>query len=110
MTALSRTDKTAPWSVKAHYKSTFIEESHDHRDGVCNLPERPAPGDPTWSHWGSVQDGNCVWKISYEFLSSSWSRCACPMCGYDAYWSVPRRKRERMEGRRYCRDGWVDEF
>ena len=108
---MSRTDKTRPYWVKVRDKSSYLIENHDHRDGVCNLPERPAPHNNSPYMWSaSWQSTDCVWITSPEFWSSGDARCSCYMCGYDAYRSVPLRKAQRIEARRYCRQGWRDEY
>ena len=105
MTALSRTDKTAPWRVKVFYYPTWVEEMHDHINGVCDLPPRPTRDNVDWFHRGS-----CGWVYSMEFMRSSMARCACKMCGRDAYEKMPRRRRQRIEGKRYTRGGWLKEY
>jgi hypothetical protein len=111
VTALSKTDKTRPYWVKVRDKHSYLIENHDHRDGVCNLPERPAPHNDVDYQWGAHWlSGDCVWITSYEWTYSGDARCPCYMCGYDAYWSVPQRKRQRIEGKRYCQDGWRNEY
>ena len=110
MTALSKTDKTRPYWVKVRDKHSYLVENHDHRDGVCNLPERPTTTNRADYMWSAPwQSGDCVWITSSEWWKSSDARCPCYMCGYDAY-DTPRRLRERREGKRYCRDGWRDEY
>ena len=104
---MSRTDKTAPWRVKAFFYPSFIEEHHNHENHVCDLPDRPTIDNLRW--WGNV-DPECTWVWSRRFVNHPLARCSCYMCGYDAYESIPRRKRQRIEGRKYCRDGWRDEY
>lgn len=114
---MSRTDKTVPLTVKVFYYPEFLEEYHDHREGPCDLPPRPTSA-KQWPefelHHGGKRDDDetrCYWCANYAtFWSHPLTRCSCPMCGYDAYCSVPLRKAQRIEGRRYCRDGWRDEY
>ena len=111
MTALSKTDQTRPYWVKVRDKHSYLVENHDHRDGVCSLPERPTPYNNVEYNWGlGWQSGDCQWTTSLEFRRSPDARCCCYMCGYDAYESITQRKRQRIEGRDYCRDGWRDEY
>lgn len=135
MTArMSRTDKTAPYSVKALYYPSWVEEIHDHTNGVCELPERPTVEnvgeyDCLWKYQGEwltehpasdapykeraalPQANTCHWATSMEFWRSRLaSGCGCPMCSYDAYYATPRRKRERAETKRYVRSGWMKEY
>lgn len=102
MTAsMSRTDKTQPWRVKVFFYPSWVEEYHDHRDGrECDLPDRATPENV------GRQSRGCGWTFSLGFMRSNMARCACYMCSYDAYMSVPRRKRERIEGKNYCRNWW----
>lgn len=108
---MSKTDKTRPYWVKVRDKSSYLVENHDHSNGVCDLPERPSRDNYVDYAWGlSWQSGSCCWITSREFLDSPDSKCCCYMCGYDAYESITLRKRQRIEGRKYCRDGWLDEY
>lgn len=103
---MSRTDKTAPYNAKALYYPSWVVEYHDHRTTECDLPDRP-----TYDNVGWLPNGqHCGWVYSQEFMCSSMARCSCDMCGYDAYDSIPLRKRQRIEGRRYCKGGWMDEY
>lgn len=104
---MSRTDKTAPWRVKAFYYASWVEEYHDHSRGECDLPPHATQENLGWV---PGRDSNCGWTWSIEMVRHPLQRCGCSMCGYDAYWSIPRRKRQRIDARRYCRDGWRDEY
>lgn len=84
---------------------SFVKEQHNHENGVCDLPPRPTVDNVAWWHKDS-----CGWVYSSEFWNHGLARCSCYMCGYDAYRSVPLRKAQRIEARRYCRDGWRDEY
>lgn len=102
---MSRTDKTAPWRVKVLYYPAWVEEYHDHTGGECDLPARPAVGNVS-----NVAGGNCGWTFSMEFRCSGMQRCGCRMCNRDPFYEVPKRKRDRMAGRRYVRRGWRKEY
>lgn len=105
---MSRTDKTAPWQVKAHYEPYYLIEQHNHEDGVCDLPDRPKVGEEI--SWRGHP--HCYWDYSYEFLCSRWSRCGCSMCSPGPGWPEDYRnaKRQRREGRRLARDWWREDF
>lgn len=85
---MSRTDKTRPWWVKA---SEHPVERHDHADGRCDLPGEIG---------GWRERGRCY--VDAEWWRPEF-RCCCVMCDWDAF-SVPRRRRERYEARRMCRN------
>ncbi len=108
---MSKTDKTAPWFVKWFYEPTYLEEVHRHEFHDCDLPPKPTPHDyQRYISWGGYRDDSCFWYPSLEFYRSKDASCSCDLCGYDAYSSVPLRKRQRIDGRDYCRDGWRDEY
>jgi hypothetical protein len=104
---MSRTDKTNPYFVKWYYEALYLEENHDHRYHACNLPPKPLIREAREIKWNT---DDCHWYPSPTFMRSTDARCSCYMCGYDAYESLPRYKRQRIEGRRYCRDGWMEEY
>jgi hypothetical protein len=103
---MSRTDKTAPWRIKAFYYPSWVEEYHDHSRTECDLPPRATLDNVSWM---PARD-ECGWVFAREFVCSDMARCSCYMCGYDAYRSVPLRRSQRYKARRYCRDGWRDEY
>src|SRR4051812_33687946 len=113
---MSRTDKTAPSRVKMFYYPDWIEEYHDHRHGECDLPPRPRnPKDEGLEYWyGGTRhnkETHCYWVASYtNYYTHGLAQCGCSICGRDAYESMPRRKRQRIEGRNYCRNGWEKEY
>ena len=103
---MSRTDKTAPWRVKAFYYPSWVEEYHDHRDGVCNLPPQATQENLDWI----PGRGKCGWVWSMEMVRHPLQQCNCKLCrrwGWDLK-NTPRGK--RRAARRYCRDGWRDEY
>ena len=107
---MARTDKTAPWRVKMFYETCWLEEMHHHENGVCDLPPRPrSPKDKGWEfhQWNR---GYCYWVASYsQFWTHPLSRCCCPMCKRYAYSKDPA-KADRRAAKRYCKDGWHDEY
>jgi hypothetical protein len=105
---VSKTDKTAPYWVKQHYDLSYLEAVHRHEFHECNLPPRPTVKETRELRWGSWHD-DCFWWPSFSYYRSQDARCPCYMCSYDAF-DVPRRLRERREGKRYCKDGWRDEY
>lgn len=111
MTALSKTDKTNPHYVKWFYEPNYLEEIHDHRFHDCNLPPRPKPGDgsfPDSVRWYGNHDRPCFWWPSLHFQRSRWARCGCWMC-HGSWWE-DRNRNDRRKAKRYCRDGWRDEY
>jgi hypothetical protein len=115
---MSRTDKTAPMQVKLFYYKDWLEEYHDHRHGDCDLPPRPRnPKDPGLSLWyGGERHGDtrCYWVANYRtFWRSGMSNCCCGLCRpkWGSSWSDGNSPREqRRKARRYCQDGWRDEY
>jgi hypothetical protein len=51
-----------------------------------------------------------MWITSSDWQNSGDARCPCYMCGYDAFESIPLRKRQCIEGKKYARDGWLEEY
>lgn len=78
---MSRTDKTAPWWVRA--EDAGLREHHDHRNGECTLPEEPCYG-RAWPR------ESCYWEVA------NWTdmACGCSMCS-PGRWRTKRTKRER---------------
>lgn len=78
---MSRTDKDAPWWVRAEtYSPDHAANCPELQAGpytrrqyplrVCNLPERPVrqrPGFSGWRHW---KDIGCTWDPDYEFIKN----------------------------------------
>lgn len=130
---MSRTDKTAPYNVKALYYPTWVVEVHDHTNGACELPERATYDnvgeyDALWFYQGEwvkdypldrknwktnphlPQSRTCYWGLSREFQCNGMARCGCRMCSRDPFYEVPQRKRRRMEDRRFTRGDWMKEY
>lgn len=109
---MSKTDKTRPYWVKVRDKASYLVENHDHRDGVCNLPERPTPHNRADYNWAAPwQSGDCQWITSAEFWSSPDALCPCKMCHGSYGWEDGTSARaQRRKARRYSRDGWRDEY
>jgi hypothetical protein len=103
---MSKTDKTAPWTVRVYNRPYWLEEYHDHRNGVCDLPERPAPGvlDSVFSY-----GGQCGWRASHEFWCVRQNACGCPWCN-DTQERRQRTRRNRRAVSRYARGGWRNEY
>ena len=108
---MSKTDKTAPYYVKWFYEHDYLKPEHRHEFHDCDLPPKPTPKDfsSVGARWYG-REGSCFWWPSLSFYRSQDARCPCYMCSYDAYESITRRKRQRIEGRNYCRDGWKNEY
>lgn len=99
---MSRTDKTAPHWVKACYYPSWLQESHDHRNGPCDLDyNRPRRSTPTVWYAGKGQ--RCAWTLSREGWEARIMRCGCSMCGWDAY-EGRRRLKQRRAMRREAHD------
>jgi hypothetical protein len=115
---MSRTDKTAPYYVQLFYYKDWIEEYHDHTSGECDLPPRPRnskdPGLELWYGGSRHNDEtHCYWVASYSnFWRSGMSNCCCGLCRPKwGWWQDGRDPRsQRRAGRRYCREGWVQEY
>lgn len=101
---MSRSDKQAPWGVKAFYYPDWIQEHHYHVGRDCDLPERPTVHNI--EHWGVL---HCAWVYSREFMYHPLQRCTCYMCSHDAY-GTPRRLKERREGKRLAKGDWKKEY
>lgn len=119
MTAVSRTDKTAPYHVKLFYYKDWLVEYHDHTRGTCDLPPRPRnskdPGLELWYGGSRHNDETqCYWVANYHtFWRHPMSNCPCNLCRppWDSMYADPRSpRRQRREARRYCRDGWMKEY
>lgn len=91
---MSRTHKTAPWTVRVMSKNYLIEH-HDHRNGICDLPPRPV-GMASRRGW---RFGNCTWEGSTTFWSTPYSACGIYGCSERDERKVRHRK-SRREGRR----------
>ncbi|GAB2732442.1 hypothetical protein [Nocardioides pakistanensis] len=74
---MSRTDKTRPWDVKCLDDPSWLVEVHDHRNGVCDLPERPRR---MTSPFGSTERGACTWAATREFWANRANGCGCSRC------------------------------
>lgn len=103
---MSKTDKTAPYWVKMMYEPRFLTEVHDHRFHDCNLPSRPATAKDIQWHGG--KDRPCFWYVDHSFWRSRWGKCPCWMC-HGSWWDELKQS-ERRKAKRYCRDGWRDEY
>jgi hypothetical protein len=114
---MSRTDKTAPWPVRVLYYPDWLDEYHDHREGECDLPARPRNMKDFGSRYRlfyggrrDVDETRCYWVASYsQFWTHPLSRCPCPLCKRYAFETRPA-DAQRREARRYCQDGWRDEY
>ncbi|GAA3343295.1 hypothetical protein GCM10020358_41710 [Amorphoplanes nipponensis] len=60
---MSRTDSTRPrWVRLADTPMTTCVPVHDHRSGLCTLPDRITPPEPRpgGCHWGPTATFNCL--------------------------------------------------
>lgn len=94
---MSKTDKTKPWAIRVMEHQPWA--NHDHRDGICDLPEHfrdnayytteSGAGHCRWSDWNVCYDGCC-------------NGCGCRVCsGY--YTRRAERRRSRHVTRRQMR-------
>lgn len=108
MTAMSRTDKTAPYYVKWFYEKEYLQPQHHHENGVCDLPPKPlireCSGTQFW--WSGTR---CQWWPTFAFYRSRDARCPCYMCSKHAYGRDPNKKRRQAE-KKYCKGGWREEY
>jgi hypothetical protein len=96
---MSKTDKTAPFWVKLKRHDLKTVAEHDHRDGVCNLPDEPGE-----VLYGPGHEHDCRWEFAYTGIHI----CCCAMCHGD-WWGVPPGRRQRLEGKKACRD-WQRDY
>ncbi len=92
---MSRTDKTKPWRVRVMEHNP--KAVHEHRDGVCDLPESALED---WTYLG------CHWSND----TSSWSCCVrggCSCCTGRNY-SVPANRKDRRETKARLKRGLQD--
>lgn len=66
---MSRTDVHAPLWVRMCRREVAVEADHDHRDGICDLPERV---DSQW-----VEPPTCC---TWEFVHTGIKICSCDLC------------------------------
>lgn len=82
---MSRTDAHAPLPVRLSRGDLPRTAIHDHRDGVCNLPDSPNPAEP----W---MTGNCSWVFVWTGINI----CGCRICtGADTRRQDRRRDRHQ---------------
>jgi hypothetical protein len=87
---MSKTDKTQPWWVRIIQHKP--KESHDHRNGVCDLPKEPTR--PEHVRWKA---GSCYWNYSTEMLYGGDSGCGCQMCTNQFGRKLDNRKKRRSK-------------
>jgi len=74
---MARTVKTTPWWARmAASPDALANEVHDHRNGVCNLPDGPGDLNNIW--W--PRDGDCGWVPSNRLYYGPGHGCGCWMC------------------------------
>lgn len=98
---MSKTDKTKPFWVKLMHGDLDVEELHDHTEGLCDLPDRNSPE----GYWHGLIAPNC----RRVFVYTGTHVCCCKLCHGDYGWDVRPGKRQRLDGRRMCRD-WRREY
>lgn len=91
---MSKTDKTKPFWVKLMHGDLEWEELHDHTDGVCDLPP--------------IEDGAAfIYGTSQcrrVFVYTGTHVCCCHWCHSCDEFMVRPGKRQRLDGKRVCRD------
>lgn len=95
---MSRTDKTNPFWVKLMHGDLAVEELHDHSDGVCDLPPIE---DAVAYTYGSTRCRRC-------FTYTGINTCCCKLCR-ECGWDVRPSKRQRLNGKKLCRE-WDREW
>lgn len=86
---MSRTHKTKPLGVKACQNLTKPIARHNHKNGVCDLPELKP--DNIWSY----RTNSCFWDVDW---SNPVSHCSCRTCsGYEYKKSNNRRGRKYIK-------------
>jgi hypothetical protein len=93
---MSKTDKTKPWDLRILEHAP--RQQHDHRDGVCDLPDLRSRADVGWRG-----NGHCYWSEgSILYSDQCCYGCGCRICtGY--YTRRQERRRERHEAQRLTR-------
>jgi hypothetical protein len=129
---MSKTDKTAPYNVKLLYYPSWVIEVHDHRNGICELPEKPTPSNI--NDYQALYLYNGEWVDEYPFNRREWKtnpslpscmtchygasrrswgshllRCGCPVC-QDTCGRKRETRSERLTAKRYSRGGWRKEY
>lgn len=133
---MSKTDKTQPFRIKVFFYPSWVEEFHDHRNGVCELPEKATPNnieeyDALWFYKGVwvteypfdrknwktnprlAQSMTCYWGYSLEFWRSKMAACGCRICSkrYSYWdWGSETNRGRRHQARQYVRGGWKKEY
>lgn len=97
---MSRTDKTRPWDVKCLDDPSWLVEDHDHRNGVCDLPDRPRG---MASPLGGTERGACTWIATREFWAHRANGCGCTWCT-DQEGRRAERRRSRHSARAVVRE------
>lgn len=91
---MARTDKTDPFWVKTWTGALAQRESHDHTDGVCDLP---ATIGEHYDQLGRSRGTKCDW----EFVYTGTNTCGCWLCrGH----TVQDRRRERRNDAQELRE------
>lgn len=94
---MSKTDKTKPWRVRVAEHQPWAD--HDHRDGVCDLPDDPR----TFIPWDKVP--HCRWSdwnIALRQTCCSGCGCQTSMCsGKD--WRAADNRKSRHKAKRDAR-------
>lgn len=105
---MSKTDKTRPYWVRLFDQPQNYLEAHDHVNGVCDLPDRPAADSSSNTWWGSWLRHECGYTWSAAFCYSGEGQCGCRLCtGYHT--RREERRRDRHDARRKAND-WLKEF
>lgn len=96
---MSKTDKTRPWWVQVADPNNlgWVQEQHDHRNHICDLPPLTVDAVERWSYrrW---KDTQCLWSYTSRAYHSNrlWRRRS-----RKGGWGRPRREgKARMQLRR----------
>lgn len=98
---MSKTDKTKPFHIKLAHGDLAWREYHDHADGLCDLT-----GAEDLDSYGLVSGAGR--RCYRAFVYTGIHVCCCAMCHGD-WWSVRPGKRQRLVGKKVCRD-WQREY
>lgn len=96
---MSKTDKTRPWWVRmADAPMVTCLPVHDHRFGLCTLPDEITADSASLS----CRTSGCYWGATAYYLSGCGSSDGCRECtGY--HFRREERRRSRHEARRELR-------
>ena len=104
---MARTVKTTPWWVRmAASPHVLAVEEHDHRNGICDLPDTPGGTHAWWP-----REGHCGWVPSNAMYYGPGHGCGCQLCT-DREERKAKARRDRRQskaiGRQMRKGLWAD--